>query len=141
MSIAASKKITRIVASSSADSFLQLGDDSPPAASTRSFDDPRLSSQRFDSFSNFADSESVVTIAVDDSLIYVSGGEFSPHTVELSPESNGKAFDGGYVASNGPILPPPTEMVPEQGFALSEWKRKRKVNCETNQATNREKEK
>lgn len=117
------------MASSSADSFLQLGDDSLPAASTRPFDDPRLSSQSFDLFSNFADSESV-TIAVDDSLIYVSGGEFSPHTVELSLESNGKAFDGGYVASNGPILPPPTEMEPEQGFARSEWKRQNAIRLE-----------
>ncbi|KAL7184315.1 hypothetical protein ACSBR2_026463 [Camellia fascicularis] len=115
------------MASSSADSFLQLGDDSLPATSTRPFDDPRLSSQRFDSHSNFADSESVVTIAVDDSLIYVSGGEFSPHTVELSLESNVKVFDGGYVASNGPILPPPTEMEPEQGFALSERKRQNAI--------------
>jgi hypothetical protein len=25
--------------------------------------------------------------------------------------------------SDGPILPPPTEMEPEEGFALREWRR------------------
>lgn len=187
------------MSSSFADSFDQLADDSRPAASTRPFDDdgylgydPRLPSQRFDSFSNFADSESVKDSAIDDSPIftsqsipdtpspppiYASGGGFSPDPAEFStfsPEANGKAFDGGYVASNGPILPPPAEMEPEEGYALREWRSqnairleekekrerellsqiiaeaeeykvgfyaRRKVTCETNKTTNREKEK
>ncbi|GMP23374.1 hypothetical protein CsSME_00001003 [Camellia sinensis var. sinensis] len=187
------------MSSSFADSFDQLADDSRPAASTRPFDDdgylgydPRLPSQRFDSFSNFADSESVKDSAIDDSPIftsqsipdtpspppiYASGGGFSPDPAEFStfsPEANGKAFDGGSVASNGPILPPPAEMEPEEGYALREWRSqnairleekekrekellsqiiaeaeeykvdfymRRKVTCETNKTTNREKEK
>ncbi|XP_059666420.1 clathrin light chain 2-like [Cornus florida] len=194
--------------SSFPDSFDQLGGDSRPAASTRPFDDdgylgydPRLPSQRFDSFSNFADSESVKDSLVDDSPvfhssnnndvfgsqtipdtpspppIYVSGGGFPLDPAEFSSfskEGNGEAFDGDFVASDGPILPPPAEMQPEDGFALREWRRqnailleekekkekallnqiieeaeeykiefhrKRKITCETNKATNREKEK
>ncbi|KAF8396927.1 hypothetical protein HHK36_018562 [Tetracentron sinense] len=200
--------------SSFADSFTQEADES-----TRPFDndgylgyDPRLPSQRFDSFSNFVDNESVKE-SVDDSSpifnipsyasaedvftsqpipdtpsppsIYASGGGFP----SFSPESNGKAFDEGFVSSDGPILPPPMEMQPEEGFVLREWRRfvflyslfacsfvseqnairleekekrekellneiideadefkidfyrKRKITCETNKATNREKEK
>ncbi|KAL6977458.1 hypothetical protein U1Q18_026258 [Sarracenia purpurea var. burkii] len=188
------------MASSFTDSFDQLSNDSQPPASTRPFDDddddyvsydPRLSSERFDLFSNLPDSEEVKA-AVDDSPIsisqpisdtpspppvYVSGGGFSPDPEEFSsfsPEANGKAFDGGYVAADGPILSSPGEMEPEEGFILREWRRhnairleekemrekelltqiiaeaeefkldfysRRKVNCETNKATNREKEK
>ncbi|KAF8402672.1 hypothetical protein HHK36_010761 [Tetracentron sinense] len=185
------------------DSFSQDGDDSRQDASTRPFDDdgylgydPRLPSQRFESFSNFADNESVKE-SVDDSSpifnnpsysasedvftsqsipespqpsIYASGVGFS----SFSPESNGMTLDEGFVVSDGPILPPPMEMQPEEGFALREWRRqnairleekekrekellnqiideadeykiefysRRKITCETNKATNREKEK
>ncbi|CAH2057538.1 unnamed protein product, partial [Thlaspi arvense] len=109
--------------------------------------------------------------------IYASGGGLSADPAEfssLSPESNGKVFDDGYVASNGPMLSPPAEMGPEEGAALREWRRqnairleekekkekemltqiiaeaeeykvdfyrRRKLSCETNKTTNREKEK
>jgi len=109
-------------------------------------------SQRFDSFSNFADGES----ATDDAF---------------STDRNGT---GGFVESNGPILPPPAEMESEEGFALREWRRlnairleekekrekellreiieqaeeyktefyrRRKLACENNKVANREKEK
>ncbi|GFY82097.1 clathrin light chain protein [Actinidia rufa] len=178
-----------------ADSFDQLGggDDSRPAASTRSFDDGDgylgYESQRFDSFSNFANSASVKD---SDSPFFtsqpipetpypppthVSVGGLSPDPVEFSsfsPEADGDVFDGGYVAADGPILPPPAEMEAEEGVALREWRRlnairleekekmekellsqiiaeaedykvdfhrRRKVTCETNKASNREKEK
>lgn len=196
--------------SSFADSFVQPGDDSRPAGSTRPFDDdgylgydPRLPSQRFDSFSNFADADSVKDSAGDSPIfntssyvagddvfasqpvpetpsppsIYASGGGFSadqPEFSAFSPEANGKAFDGEFGGSDGPILPPPSEMQSEEGFALREWRRlnalqlqekekrekellsqiideadeykidfyrRRKITCETNKTTNREKEK
>ena len=128
-----------------ADSFDQLGgddDDSRPAASTRSFDEGDgylgYESQRFDSVSNFADSESVkdsdspffasqpIQGTPSPPPIHVGGGGLSPDPVEFSsfsPEANGDVFDGGYVAADGPILPPPTEMEAEEGVALREWRR------------------
>nr|DAD28471.1 TPA_asm: hypothetical protein HUJ06_029939 [Nelumbo nucifera] len=133
------------------DSFSHDGEDSRPVSSTRPFDDdgyigydPRLPSQRFDAFANFADNESVKESVGDSSPIfnttsygagddgftsqpipetpspiYGTGGGFSA----FSPESNVKAFDEGFAPTDGPILPPPAEMQPEEGFALREWRR------------------
>ncbi|XXG39588.1 hypothetical protein AAC387_Pa01g0514 [Persea americana] len=173
---------------------------SGPAGSTRPFDDgylgydPRLPSQRFDAFSTFSADQDDSNKDVDDGFpssvvpetpspppIYGSGAGYSPDPngfSTFSPESNGKAaspFDGVFSAeTDGPILPPPADMQPEEGFALREWRRlnairleekekrekelleqiideadeykvdfysRRNINCETNKATNREKEK
>lgn len=109
--------------------------------------DPRLPSQRFDSFSNF-DAESVKDSAAGDSSpIFASSQSYSasndvfssqpvPETTsppsvysaaggfsEYSPGQNGEGFDGGFDSSDVPILPPPAEMQPEEGFALREWRR------------------
>lgn len=107
--------------------------------------DPRLQSQRFDSFSNF-DANSVNGSAGDSSPIFGSqlytAGEdvflsrpvpeapFPPSIystaeghIPFSPEQNGKDFSGDLGASNGPILPPPMDMEPDEGFALREWRR------------------
>lgn len=94
--------------------------------------DPRLQSQRLDSFSNF-DPDSVKDSAGDSSPIF-GGGEspyaagdhvFSSHAVpEIpSPPSIYSAVDGGFGISDGPILPPPADLAPEEGFALREWRR------------------
>lgn len=121
-------------------------------SSNRPFDDdgyigydPRLQSQRFDSFSNF-DDNSVNDSAGDSSPIFGSpshtaGEDFfssqpvpeapSPPSIYSAagayapflPEQNGKDLDGNIGASNGPILPPPMDMEPEEGFALREWRR------------------
>lgn len=123
-------------------SFTQPEDDSvPTTGSTRPFDDdgylgydPRLPSARFDSFvaTNFADSESVKDSATDSPLFHDSAVDdvyaaqqategLSPPSIY--PESNGQGFDGGFGESNDPILPPPSDMLPEEGFALREWRR------------------
>ncbi|KAL6980686.1 hypothetical protein U1Q18_022323 [Sarracenia purpurea var. burkii] len=151
------------MSSSFADSFDQITDEARPAASIRPFDDdgylgydPRLPSQRFDSFSNFADSESVNDSAVDDSPIftsypipdtltpppiYVSGVGFSPEQAEFStfsPEANGEAFDGDYVNRNGTILPPPAEMDPMECYALKEWRRHNAIRLEEKEKREKE---
>lgn len=128
------------MSSSFTDSFDQQGGDSP-AASSRPFDDgysgydPRLPSQRFDSFSNFSETEQVkdsdspvfTSQSTPESPspppIYVSSGGFGSDPVEFSSEADGVQFESGYEASNGPILPPPSEMLREEGDALREWRR------------------
>lgn len=112
--------------------------------------DPRLSSQRFESFSNF-EAESIADSAGDSSPIFGHRSDnqgddlLSSHQVPetpsppsnfspsggfsaFSPEQNGKGFDGGFEESEGPILSSPAEMEPEEGFPLREWRRW--VNCE-----------
>lgn len=120
-------------------------------SSTRPFDDadgfigsdPRLQSERYDSFSNF-DADSVKDSAGGDSSpvfgghqSYSDGGDVfssqpvpetrSPPSVYsnagFSPEHNGKGLDEDFGASDGPVVPPPMDMEPEEGFALREWRR------------------
>lgn len=92
------------------------------AGSTQPFDDgylgydPRLSSQRFDSFSNFAESESVNGPAGDDSPIFTSNSYEQPIHVPYEFSSFSSEVDGA-------ILPPP-----EQGSALREWRRLKSFN-------------
>lgn len=103
------------MSSSFTDSFDQLGADSPSADFTDSFDDGYLVSdpyQQLDSFSNVTESEPAADPSSPPS-IYVSTGAFSSDPLDFSAESN----------DNGPILPPPAEMVPDEGYALREWRR------------------
>ncbi|OMO85083.1 Clathrin light chain [Corchorus capsularis] len=138
--------------------------------SSRPFDDdgylgydPRLASQRFESYSNF-DGDSSVKDSVADSPpmfnnqaygagggddvfvsqpmpetpspppIYGSGGGYSA----FSPEQNGKGFSGEFGVSDEPILPPPAEMEPEEGFALREWRRQNVIRLQEKEKKEKE---
>ncbi|TQD98673.1 hypothetical protein C1H46_015730 [Malus baccata] len=90
--------------------------------------EPRLSSQRFDSS---VDSESLKDSATDSLIFHGSTVDDAfatqPASEAFSPpliyaESNGRCFDGGFGGSDDPILPAPSEMLPEEGFALREWR-------------------
>ncbi|RXH94617.1 hypothetical protein DVH24_024301 [Malus domestica] len=159
-------------------SFAQPEDDLVlSTGSTRPFDDngylgydPRLSSQRFNSF---VDSKSLKDSATNSPIFHGSAVDnafatqpvseaFSPPSIYV--ESNGQGFDGGFGGSDDPILPPSSEMLPLKGFTLKGWRRqnaihleekekremnefkvgfnqKRKITTENNKAANREREK
>ncbi|KAJ6369447.1 hypothetical protein OIU76_027802 [Salix suchowensis] len=51
----------------------------------------------------------------------VRSGRYMPTTGMVVMKYNGA--DAGFFVSDGPILPPPTEMEPEEGFTLREWRR------------------
>ncbi|KAI4324465.1 hypothetical protein MLD38_029953 [Melastoma candidum] len=116
-----------------------VDDDSPVAVgdsgdSTRPFDDgydPRLPSQHFE-YSPGYDADSPPVFNAHQS--FGSGHEVLVGSGGFSPEHNGEYFR----ASEGPMLPHPSEMQTEEGFALREWRRLNAIKLEEKEKREKE---
>ncbi|KAL2480461.1 Clathrin light chain 3 [Abeliophyllum distichum] len=99
---------------------------------------PNLSSQRFDSahfesFTGYTESESMREGSIEEDLPYGAGDIVDE---AQSPPPPSTVFSES--KENGPILPSPVDMLPEEGVALREWRRQNAIRLEEKEKREKE---
>ena len=100
------------------DSFTQLGDDS-----FDSVESVPLQEDDRSGYAGYEPSQQFESFAAESDPTKDSNDDVFAHQTYTNGEGFGQDFGG----SDGPFFPPPSEMEPDDAFALREWRRLRSI--------------